>query len=131
MTEYPIHPKFTLGIVHGGSLTIKLNYIENLKIFKEWWKYLFVEGGGFVFRLVSTEVIRQHMFFFTLYYYSYNLWIKKIILAFVYEILHKMAKCYTSPTFLHCIRMLGSHVLGIFLILVATPTYGMIRCISL
>ena len=101
MTEYPVHPKFTLGIVHGGSLTIKLNYIENLKIFKEWWKYLFVEGGGFVFRLVSTEVIRRHMFFFTLYYYSYNLWIKKIILALVYEILHKMAKCYTSPTFLH------------------------------
>ena len=37
---------------------------------------------------------------------------------------------HTTKVAKKVIRMLGSHVLGKFLFLVGSPTYGMIRCIS-
>ena len=39
------------------------NERDNLTIFKFCWIFLFLEGGGFVAKLVAVKVIRQHMFF--------------------------------------------------------------------
>ena len=52
---------------------------------------------------VANVVISQHMFFFTLSYFFYiynNLWKKKDMIVLVHENHDKIAKCYTSLTFL-------------------------------
>ena len=62
------------------------NYNENETILKFLWFSLFLEGGGFVVKLVAAKVTRQHMIFFTASYFLFdNLWKKEDMIALVHE----------------------------------------------
>ena len=69
---------------------------KKMKILKFWWIFHFLEGGGFVVKLVAAKVICQHMIFSTLSFsLCNNLWKIKGMIGFSQWKSWSIAKYYT------------------------------------